>query len=252
MPAPNFRSNSTFASATASLTMTLPAGYQVNDILVLIVETANNTGAGMTGIPAQGQTNLTNNGWARVANSNTSLLSPTVAASQNTKQDIWWNRATSTSQTAVVLGDSGDHTLAVCAAFENCITTGDPWDGTINVTQTTATSQVTSGNITTSSANTLLLAVISSPRDAAAAHINASPLLINTTDEVELTERFDFGTTSGNGGTIGALTFRKPSAGATANVRANTVTSNVAIVWLGALKGIPDAVVRPRSQVILI
>lgn len=252
MPAPTWRSNSTYASATASLTMTLPAGYQVNDILVLAIETANNTGAGMSGIPAQGQTNLTNNGWARVANSNTSLLAPTVAASQNTKLDIWWNRASTTSQTAVVLGDSGDHTMSVCAAFSNVIATGDPWDAAVNVTMTTASAQTTSRNVTTSVANTLVLTIIASPRDAAAAHINASPLLLigGSGGDTELTERCDWGTTQGNGGTVGWLTHRKPTAGATANVRANTVTSNVTIMWTGALKGLPDA--RPRSQVILI
>lgn len=248
MPAPSFVANSTFATSTGSLTMTLPAGYAVNDILVLCIETANNTGAGQSGIPTQGQTNLTNNGWARVTNSNTSLLSPTVSASQNVLMDIWWTRASSTSQTAVVLGDSGDHTMSVCAAFRNVITTGDPWNATINVTQTSASSQVTSRNVTTSEANTLVLTVLASPRDAAAAHINASAqLLINNSDGTELTEIFDYGTTTGNGGTLGALTFRKPSAGATPNVRANTVTSNVAILWTGALIGTADPTSYPHS-----
>jgi hypothetical protein len=234
--APTWVANSAWTSGTGAIAIAYPTGYAANDILVLCVEGANNTGAGMNGIPAANVTHLTNNNWIRCGNSNTHLLSPTVAASQNTWMDVWWRRVTSNSNTAVSIGDSGDHTQCVMLAIRGCVETGDPWDGTINVTQTTATSQVTSRNITTSAANTLLLTVITSPRDAAAAHINASPLLINNSDGVELTERVDFGATAGNGGTIGALTFRKPTAGATANVRANTVTSNVAIIWTGALK----------------
>jgi hypothetical protein len=238
MPAPEFRSNSTYAGATGSHTMTLPAGYAVDDLLVLCVEGANNTGSGMSGIPTQGQTNLTNNGWTRAANSNTTLLAPTVAASQNVFLDIWYNRATTTSQTAVAIGDSGDHTQTVCIALKNVIKTGNPFVGAINVTVTTATAQTNSKNLITSTANTLIVHVVCSPRDAAAAHINASPLLFTgDAGDVELTERCDFGVTSGTGGTIGILTHRKSNLGATANLRCNTVTSNVSIIWTGAIKG---------------
>lgn len=238
MPAPVFRANSSYVGGTGAIAITFPSGYAVDDLLVLIVETANNTGAGQSGIPSANQTHLTNNGWVRVANSNTHLLSPTVATSQNTSQDIWWNRATNTSQTAVSIGDSGDHTMCVMLAFQNVIKTGDPWDGAINVTKTTASAQSTGGNIITTVANTLLVTVLSSPRDVAGAHINASPLLITgDSGDVELAELCDWGVTSGNGGTIGVLKHRKSNKGATANVRANTVTSNVSIMWTGALKG---------------
>jgi hypothetical protein len=241
MGAPLFRANATWNSGTGSITTNFPAGYQVDDILVLIFETANNTGAGQSGLTSGTQTNLTTNGWARCANSNTSLLSPTVAASQNTLLDVWWNRATNTSQTAVSIGDTGDHTQCVMLAFSGAVKTGNPWDDAINVTMTTASAQTNSKNLITSTANTLIISVLSSPRDAAAAHINASPLLFGGSgDDTGLTELCDWGTTSGNGGTIGVLNHRKPSAGATANVRANTVTSNIVIWWTGALKGVKE------------
>jgi len=233
MPAPNFRANSTYASATTSLTMTNPAALAANDILVLAVESAN------AGIITQGRTNLTNNGWARVGNSNT--VYNTGGATANVTLDIWWRRVGANANTQVVLGDAGDHTLAVCAAFANVITTGDPWNATVNVSKTTASSQTTTGNVTTSEANTLIVTIIATPRDSAAATINASPLLIGGSgDDTELTERCDAGTTSGNGGTIGFLTHRKPTAGATANVRANLAASLVTLSWTGALIGIAD------------
>jgi hypothetical protein len=245
MPAPTWRANSTFASATASLTMTFPTGYQVNDILVLAVTGANGS------LPAVNQTNLTNNGWARVQNTNTRIG---TTATTNLNMDIWWTRASTTSQTAVVLGDSGDHTLSVCAAFSNVIATGDPWDGPqLNVSNTTAVAQVTSYNVTTSSANSLVLTIIAGPRDIAAGQVNASPVLVGGSGgDTELTERCDYGTTSGGGSTIAILTHRKPTAGATANVRANTLTAQTAITWTGALIALADAVIRPRSQVIII
>jgi hypothetical protein len=239
MPAPTWRANSTYASATASLTMTLPAGYQVNDILVLAVTGANGS------IPAVNQTNLTNNGWARVQNTNTRI---TGAATANLNLDIWWQRASTTSQTAVVLGDSGDHTLSVCAAFSNVITTGDPWDSPqLNVSNTTAVAQVTSYNVTTSTANSLVLTIIANPRDIAASGVNASPVLVGGSGgDTELTERCDWGTVSGGGSGIAFLTHRKPTAGATANVRANTATAQTAVTWSGALKAKADA--RPWSR----
>lgn len=241
MGAPTFVANSTWVSQQAAIAITFPAGYAVDDILVLCVETGNDTSGGMAGIPAANQTHLTNNGWTRCANTNTSMSTPDVNASQNTLLDIWWNRATDTSQTAVSIGDSGNHQQAVVLAFRGAVKTGDPWNDAINVRTTTATAQCNSKNLITTTANTLIITVISSPRDIANVHINASPLLIDGSgDDTELTEVVDWGTTQGDGGTIGVLTHRKPSAGATANVRANTVTSNVSIIWTGALKGVME------------
>jgi hypothetical protein len=249
MPAPTWRANSTIVSSTASITITYPAGYAANDILVLALEGANQSNA-------QAHTNLTNNNWIRVANTNTTF--GTAATAQAVKLDIWWRRVTSNSNTAVSIVDFGDHTMSVMAAFSNCVTTGDPWDtGTaagVNVVQGTATSQSTFRNVTTSEANTLVLNWIAFPSDGAAAFINASPIIINSPsgNETEITERIDWGTTSGGGGKLGLITYRKPTAGQTGNLRANTVTSNVSVMWTGALRGIPDAVIRPRSQVIII
>ena len=228
--APSWVANSAYDSGTNSITMSFPSGYAANDILVLSILGHN------VGIPAQNQTNLTNNGWARVANSNTVINGATTA---NVFLDIWWQRASTASQTAVVLGDAGDHTLSVCAAFRDCFPFAAPWDGlTLNVSNTSAVSQVTSYNTTTSFANSLVVTIIAGPRDSAAAHLNASPVLINgAAGDTELTERCDWGTASGTGSTLAILTHRCAGLGATANVRANTLTSQTAITWTGALRG---------------
>jgi len=249
MPAPTFRANSTIVSGLGNITITYPAGYAANDILVLALEGANQSNA-------QAHTNLTNNNWIRVANSN--VTQGTLGATTATKVDIWWRRVTSNSNTAVTIVDFGDHTIAVMAAFSNCVTTGDPWDtGTaagVNVVVGTATSQVTFRNVTTSEANTLVLNWITSPRDAAAAHINASPIIITSPsgDETDITERIDWGATQGNGGSIALLTYRKPSAGQTGNLRANTVTSTTGALWTGALRGIPDPQAKPWARSVFI
>ena len=246
MPAPTWRANSTYASATGSLTITNPASLVANEILVLVIESAAQ-------YLAQAATNLTSNGWQRVANSNTTQ--GTAASANGVHQDIWWRRVDANANTAVVLGDYGDHTLAVVGAFGNCITTGSPWDtGTaagINVGVTVATAQVTSRNCTTSAANTLIVTIINRPQDSAAAFVNSAPYLLlvgGSGGDIELTERCDFGTASGGGGQIAMTTHRKPTAGATANVRANTLTSNTCIIWTGALIGLPDA--KPYVQIV--
>jgi hypothetical protein len=250
MPAPTFRANSSYVSGTGSITLTFPTGYQVNDILVLALEGANQSNA-------QAHTNLTNNGWARVANSNVTV--GTLGGAQATKVDVWWQRATSQSQTAVSITDFGDHTMAVMSAFYNVPTSGSPWDtGTaagVNVVVSTASAQVTFRNVTTTVANTLVLNYVTHARDSAAAIINAAgQLFINSPsgDETNLTKQHDLGTTSGGGGAIALLTFRKPSAGQTGNLRVNVAAANVMAAWTGALIGTADAVIRPRSQVVVI
>ena len=245
MPAPNFKANGVYNASLTAPAIAFPTGYAVNDLMILVVTGSSGS------IPAVNQTNLTNNGWARVANTNTRIVGATTA---NVFMDIWYNRVTSTSQTTVSLGDTGDHTLALCASFANVITTGDPWGSPqVNVSDTTATAQVTSRNVTTSSANTLVLTIIAGPRDSGAAQINANPVLVGGTgDDTELAIKADWGTATGDGSTIAILTHRKPTAGATANVRANTVTAQTAITWSGALIGVADPSARPWVQAIWI
>lgn len=236
--APSFRSNSAYDSAVNSVTMSFPAGYTTSDILVLVIETANDW------VSSLWTTNLTNNGWSRCANSNTIYGGANTAANV-TYMDVWWSRPTTTSQTAVILGDAGDHTLSVCAAFSNCITSGSPWDtGTaagINVKVGVATAQVNSGAVTTSTANTLIVTIINTPQDAASARLSVPKLFSSgANDDTELTEQCDWGTISGGGGTIGIYTHRKPTIGLTANVRCNLAASNTALIWTGALVGVGD------------
>lgn len=229
MPAPSFRSNSDFAAGTGSVTMSLPAGYVVDDILILNIETSNS-------YLAQAYTNLTNNGWARPVNSNVGV-GTTLAT--NTACDIWWKRAAA-SETAVVLGDLGNHTHAVVSAIQDCVTTGDPWQGTINVVHAAADAQVNSYGVTTNTSNCLICVFVNTGRDAAASQLS-TPVLFNSSDEVETTERYDWGTVQGDGGSLGLITFRKPSAGLSANLRANLVVACTAAIFVGSLQGTPDA-----------
>jgi hypothetical protein len=82
--------------------------------------------------------------------------------------------------------------------------------------------------------------------------LNANPVLFNTSDEVEVTERYDWGTTSGGGGTAGLITYRKPTAGAVANLRINLAVSNTATIFTGALKALPDPTAQPWARVVVI
>lgn len=243
MPAPSFRANSVFTSGTTSVTANVTGlAPQTNELIIIAIESANQS-------LAQAYTNLTNNGYARPANSN--VVVGTAAAATATMTDIWWKRAAG-GDANVVLGDFGDHTACAVSVYTNVITTGDPWDATINVAYGTPGTQVNTYGVTTSTANCLIVNFIHSARDAAAAHLNANPVLFNSSDEVEVTERYDYGVTAGGGGTLGLITFRKPTAGAVANLRVNTVTSNVATIFTGALIGTPDPSVYPWSQVVII
>jgi hypothetical protein len=93
--------------------------------------------------------------------------------------------------------------------------------------------------VTTNTTNSLICVFINTTRDAAASQLS-TPVLFNSSDEVETTEQYDWGTVNGNGGSLGLFTYRKPSVGLSANLRANLVVTNVSAVFVGALQGLEE------------
>lgn len=97
----------TIANGTGGITLTLPAGWQANDIFLIICET--NTGEAVT--TPSGFTELTS--------------SPQIAST--TRLTVFWKRATA-SESNVTITDPGDHIMATLVAFSGAITTGLPFD----------------------------------------------------------------------------------------------------------------------------
>ena len=195
----------------------LPAGTAVGDILVMFVETNNET--------------ITAAGWTQATNS------PQSDATDVTRLTVLWRRATGTDATTT--SDSGDHQIARIIGFSGCVTTGDPWNITAGGTETTSDTSGSIPGATTTTANTMVVAACSTGVDG-----NSTAIFSAWTNAslVSITEQIDNGTNAGAGGGIGAATGIKSAAGA---YSATTVTYSGASrkgLWSGALTPAPQVV----------
>src|SRR5688500_9850735 len=104
------------AVASASGAVTANAGTRaVDDVLVLIVETAN-----------QQVGNNPPTGYTQVTDSPQGVGTGGDAAA--TRCSVFWRRATNDGSDSAALGDSGDHQYAIIAGFTGVSTDANPFD----------------------------------------------------------------------------------------------------------------------------
>ena len=117
-----------------------PAGHQVGDVAILIVETANQPASLAT--PA---------GFTYIGGSGTG----TGGLSTASRIDVWWCRATSTSMSSVGIGDSGNHQVALMVTFRGCVATDEPYDTNVGFPMATpgTSNSTTWGPVTTTYGN---------------------------------------------------------------------------------------------------
>ena len=214
--APTYQAAGTAVSGTGAVTPTWPT-HQAGDIALLFVEAAGGDAISLT----------TANGFVQVPNS----PQATGTGTAGTRIAVYWCRATSSSMSAPVLADSGDHTYARILTFRGVIATGDPWDATGGGVKATASTSVTATGVTTTVANTLVVVGVTKDLDATAAFASAWA----NANLASITEQTDGGTTSGGGGGHAVMTGTKATAGATGNTTA-TVTSSINAFLTIALK----------------
>ena len=144
---PSFQAAGTQAAGTGAVTPSWPT-HQANDIALLIVETAGGEAASLS--TAQGFTAVTGGTFGDNVDTGGSRLT------------LFWKRATSSSESAPTVADAGDHTLAQIVTFRGVIKTGDPWDVVGgNGTSGTAENGFTIPQVTTTTARTLLVNIVS-------------------------------------------------------------------------------------------
>lgn len=199
----------TVAADIGAIEPGLPAGVAVNDILIMAVETNNQT--------------ITVSGWTEVSNL---AASP---AGQNTKLFLFWRRATGTD--ATLTSDSGDHQIGRIIAVRGCVTSGDPWNITVGGNENTADTSVTIPGETTTVANCLIIAACCHGSDATVTF--SSWTNANLSD---LTEYIDDSTTDGTGGGIALATGGKAVAGAYGDTTVTASGNIYKCLWSGALK----------------
>jgi hypothetical protein len=201
--APTFQAVGTAGQGVGDVVALWPA-HLADDVGLLFVET---DGAEAVAAPA---------GWTAVTN--TPVINGTA-----TRLSVFWRRATSGAETDPTVVDPGNHCYARIATFRGCITTGDPWDVVgVGGTSGGTTTNVTFPGVTTTVADTLVVAVMSWASD------SAGPLLTTFANAnlTGLAEQGDEGTTQGSGGGIAFATGTKAAAGATGDT---TGTASLAL-----------------------
>ena len=221
--APTFVAAGTVASGTGAITPALPAGLQANDILLLFVETANQTIS---------ITNQNGGTWTQVTGSPQGT--GTAGGTAATALTAFWSRYNGT-QGAPTTSDSGNHQLGRIIAIRGATTSGNPWDVTAGGVEAAADTSGSIAGATTTVANTLVVVAIATSLPDANSTAKFSGW--TNADLSSLTERTDNTVTAGNGGGLGIATGGKATAGtygATAVTLANA-----------AAKGMMSIAIRP-------
>lgn len=197
-------------SGTGAITVTLPTGWEVNDVLVLFLETE-----------AQA---ITVSGWTAAGNSPQNTT--------GTRLSVFWKRAVE-GETDPVTSDSGDHQVGYIIAVRGCIATENPWDVTAGGVDSTSDTSGSIPGATTTGPNRLVLVACSTNRDAD----GTAEFSGWTNANLEgLEEEKDATSSQGAGGGIGVASGRKVTAGAYGSTSVTLANASTKGMWSGALK----------------
>lgn len=211
--APVHQATGTAVSATTgALTVAWPT-HAVGDVALLFVESqANETGLSSA------------NGFVQVG-------SDVVGAV--TDLQVYWCRATSTSMASPIKTADSDHQYGVILTFRGCAPTGDPFTTSASSVKDAASTTTLAPSVTTNQENQLIVTAITKTLDATAAFASAQ----TNANLRGIYEKFDAGTTSGNGGGISVALGLKQTAGSTGTTDI-TVSSTASAMMTIALRGI--------------
>jgi hypothetical protein len=222
MATPNFQAVGAQVASANATSVSWPA-HLADDIGILVIETSGN---GTT------LNIVTPSNWAAVPGSPVTDLATTAGS----KLQVWWKRASSSSEGNVSIPDSGDHQIARIYTFRNCIATGDPWDVTTTGNKTTASTTATVPAVETTVDDTLIVMIVGRPNDNASTTHFGVPANSNLTD---LADRGEAGAITGNGGGFVLATGVKAAAGNTGTSTLTKIASTTDTYMVIALKGNP-------------
>ncbi len=165
----NWVSAGPFVSGTGPISVAFPAGYAVNELAVLLVESANESVA-------------TPSGWTLHANG---MIGQGTAGADGSVRLTAFYKLCASVEPSVSLADSGDHTLAIIHLFRGAIDTAAPIEQVVKSTviDTAPDKVFHPGDITTSGSNRLIVYAM--------ATANAVNYANNVTWDAALTERSD-------------------------------------------------------------
>jgi len=198
MALPTFVAAGAEASAISAITPALPAGIATDDILLLCLATSNQA---ISVADSAGGT------WTEVTDSPQGTGAAGGATS--TRLTVFWSRYNGT-QTAPTTSDSGDVNEGCIVAFRGCETSGDPWNVTSGGVDAVSETGIEIAGDTTTVDDCLIVALVADSINDADDRYSGW----TNADLVNVTERFDNGTTFGADVGLGIATGEKASAGA--------------------------------------
>lgn len=196
----------TGAGSGGSITPTLPSGWAVDDIFLLMVETRD------------GQTPDPVTGWTQAANQE---------GFDDTEGTLFWRRAEAGDSNPTV-DDSGNHTIGLITAWRGCKTTGNPWEALQTSTDTSQNTSVTATGVTTSGTDRMIVL-------ATCTGDNSTYSGWSCTSLESTSEAAEFNSSAGSDGMVGFGYGIKATAGATGNFTATVSTSEYDVNFVLAL-----------------
>lgn len=188
-------------SSTAVPTATLPGTHAANDILLLLLQSSNDSAVTP---PA---------GYARLGPQNGIGQAATAGS---VKLSMFWKRDNG-SESAPTIPDTGDHTYGVMLAVRGCLSVGDPFHYLASGWSFTSGTSLTGPQGATSVDNCLILTIFAHAVDNASAQSSGEANGSLTT----VTEQFDGATTDGTGGGIVVISGTAQNSGP---ISATTIT----------------------------
>jgi hypothetical protein len=228
--APTVRSVTAAFSGTGAPTATLPTGHALNDILLLVLQTSNDSQVtAPTGYTQLGPQNGVGD----------------AASAGATKLCVFWKRDNG-SESVPTIPDTGDHTYGFMAAIKDCPTTGDPFCIAGQNWKFTASTTGTASKGVAPVDNCLVLNFFAHAWDNTTDNVTGSGTNEDLTD---LTKQFSDSTSDGTGGGLVMISGTKATRGeyaATTVVWANsTVDVSLTITMLPVTVGVFSDFIKP-------
>jgi len=233
---PTFVSAGTVSSGAAGVTPGVPASTAADDILIITVESENETAATLSG---------GNQTWTEIGGAGGAGVG-TGSAVDATRIQAFWARRGATTPTMPSTSDTGDHQQVRCTAWRGCYTQGDPIGGSQTSTESGNTDASGSATgFTTLTANEMVLIAIGTalPDTADTGAEFSSPANANLGS---VTERTDNTTNAGTGGGMGLISGTKATAGAIGATTFTTAQSTAKAMLVFSLKG-AVAITQPNN-----
>jgi len=206
MAYPRYIGKTAFTSGTGALTVAALTGTRAGDIIILFVESANESISGAIA------------GYSALA---TQVGTGTAGAAGGVRIATFYRILGDEADTTTSVNDSGDHTTAIKMLFRDTSLA----DGAFFVTATStqaATTAMVFPSVTTATDESLVVLAVGQDTDAAS---TATVGAVTNANLANITERHDQTVASGQGGGLAVITGEKATAGSTGTSTATGSTS---------------------------